>query len=87
MSKSETAGEISEEITESMSWRHLIPVDSWAKECHDTSDEYFDARVWNMDSEKHLEAALDVEVARDQPREERVGLLNQRLAEIRGGEP
>lgn len=65
MSKSETAGEISEDITESMSWRHLIPVDSWAQRCHDTSFEYFDVRVWNMDSEKHLKAALDVEIERD----------------------
>jgi len=49
---------------------------------HDTDPEYFDARVRNMDSERHLRAALDVEVARDNPRPDRVGLLNQRLAEI-----
>ena len=36
-----------------------------------------------MDSERHLRAALDVEVSRDAPRRERVALLNQRLAEVR----
>jgi hypothetical protein len=71
-----------EQLADTYSWRHLIAVDRWAQACHDTDPEYFDARVRNMDSERHLRAALDVEVARDEPRPERVGLLNQRLAEV-----
>jgi hypothetical protein len=71
-----------EELTDALSWRHLIPPERWAQQCHDTAFEYFDARVRNMDSERHLTAALDVEVARDDPRPDRVGLLNQRLAEV-----
>lgn len=83
MSKSATSGEISaEDVTEEKSWRHLIPVDSWAEQCHDTSPEYFDARVRNMDSERHLKAGLNREVARDEPRPDRVALFNQRLQEV-----
>lgn len=82
MTKSESPSEISQVVTESSSWRHLIPVDSWAEQCHDTSEEYFDARVRNMDSERHLEAGLDREVKRGEPRKERVALFNQRLQEV-----
>jgi len=71
-----------EQLAEQYSWRHLIDPERWARECHDTAPEYFDARVRNMDSTRHLNAALDVEVARDEPRPERVGLLNQRLAAV-----
>jgi len=72
-----------ETITDATSWRHLISVDRWAQACHDTAPEYFEARVRNMDSQRHLRAALDVEVSRSSPRQERVALLNQRLAEVR----
>lgn len=71
-----------DELAEQYSWRHLIDPERWARECHDTDSEYFAARVRNMDSARHLRAALDVEVSRDAPRPERVGLLNQRLAEV-----
>ena len=87
MSKTAETSEVTTEmVTEELSWRHLIPVESWAEQCHDTSEEYFDARVRNMDSESHLEAGLDREVERDDPRPERVALFNQRLHEVRGGE-
>lgn len=64
------------------SWRHQIAVDRWAQACHDTKSEYFEARVQNMTSQQHLRAAPNVEVSRDEPRPERVGLLNRRLAAI-----
>jgi len=89
MSKVESTDESAtrdvDDVTSEYSWRHMIDVDRWAGSCADTTWEYFEARVLNMPSEKHLERALQVEVARDQPRPERVGLINQRLAEIRGG--
>ena len=72
-----------ETITDATSWRQLSSVDRWAQACHDTAPEYCEARVRNMDSQRHLRAALDVEVSRSSPRQERVALLNQRLAEVR----
>ena len=71
-----------DELAASGSWRHLIDPERWARECHDTAPAYFEARARNMDSERHLNAALDVEVARDEPRQERIALLNQRLAAV-----
>jgi hypothetical protein len=71
-----------DELAEQCSWRHLIAVDRWAQACHDTDGEFFEARVRNMDSERHLRAALDIEVAREEPRQDRIALLNQRLAEV-----
>jgi hypothetical protein len=71
-----------DELADAYTWRHLIPVDRWAQACHDTAPEYFDARVRNMDSERHLRAAPDVEVGRDEPRRDRIALLNQRLAAL-----
>lgn len=64
------------------SWRHMIPPESWAQQCHDTSMEYFLARVRVMDSAEHLRAALDREVNRDEPRPDRVGKINKRLQEV-----
>ena len=70
------------EITADTSWRTLIAPERWAQACHDTAPEYFDARVRNMDSERHLRAALDVETDRDDPRRERIGTINQQLAAL-----
>jgi len=73
-----------EPVTDATSWRHAIRVGRWGQACHDTSAEYFEHRVRQMDSARHLRAALKIEVNRQDPRRERVALLNQRLAEVDG---
>jgi len=75
-----------DELAASGSWRHLIDPDRWAQACHDTAPDYFRARVRNMDSERHLRAALDVEAARAEPRSERIATINQRLAALQDDE-
>jgi len=74
------------ELAASGSWRHLINPDRWAQACHDTTPDYFDARVRNMDSERHLRAALDAEAEREEPRSERIATINQRIAALQDDE-
>jgi hypothetical protein len=64
-------------------WRELITPERWAEQTRDTSWGYFEPRVENMASEEHLVAALNQEVSRDAPREDRVATLNKRLSEVR----
>ena len=75
-----------DELAGSGSWRHLIDPDRWGRECADTSDDYFEARVRNMDSDRHLKAALDAEAARENPRLERIGTINQQRAALSDNE-
>lgn len=79
---SQTA-EVSAEDVGVTEWRQLIPPSRWARACLDTSDEYFKARVRVMDSEEHLQLALEFEVSIEETRSDRVALLNKRLQEVR----
>ena len=73
-------------VAGSGSWRHLIDPERWARECRDTSIDYFEARVRNMDSDRHLQAALDAEAAREEPRPARIATINQQRAAIQDNE-
>ena len=73
-------------VAGSGSWRHLIDPERWARECAQTSENYFEARVRNMDSDRHLAAALDAEAARDDARPERIATINQQRAAIQDDE-
>ena len=73
-------------VAGSGSWRQLIAPERWAQACADTSREYFEARVRNMDSDRHLKAALDAEAAREEPRAERIALINHQRATLQDDE-
>ena len=69
-------------VAGSGSWRHLIDPERWARVCVETSEDYYRARVRNMDSDRHLAAALDAEAAREEPRAERIATINQQRAAL-----
>ena len=62
------------------------PAGIFARETADTSDEYAEARIKNTDDAEYLKAMIEVEADRDEPRQYRIGWMNQRLAEVRDGE-
>lgn len=82
MSESHDPNEISAEDLGLHSWRQMIPPTRWAHEVHDTSMEYFQARIRVMDSEEHLRAAVRREADRDKPRKNRISKLNNRVQEV-----
>lgn len=59
------------------------PAGVFARETRDTSDEYAEHRIKNTDDPDYLAAMLTQEAARDDPRQQRIGWINQRLAEVR----
>ena len=59
------------------------PAGIFARETADTSDEYAEARIKNTDDAEYLRAMIEVEADRDEPRRQRIGWMNQRLAEVR----
>ena len=68
-----------------MSNHRRPPPGIFARETRDTSDEYAEHRIKNTDDPEYLTAMIEVEAARDDPRQERIAQMNQRLAEVRDG--
>jgi hypothetical protein len=66
-----------------MTTRTRPPPGIFARETRDTSDEYAEHRIKNTDNPEYLTAMIEVEAARDDPRQERIAQMNQRLAEVR----
>ena len=62
------------------------PAGIFARETADTSDEYAEHRIKNTDDPEYLKAMIEVEAGRDEPRRQRIGWMNQRLAVVRDGE-
>ena len=69
-----------------MSNHRRPPPGIFARETRDTSDEYAEHRIKNTDDPEYLTAMIKVEAARDDPRQERIAQMNQRLAEVRNGD-
>jgi hypothetical protein len=63
--------------------RRRKPPSVFARETADTSDEYAEHRIKNCDDAEHLNAIIEVEVERDDPRRDRIGWANERLQEVR----
>jgi hypothetical protein len=62
--------------------RRRPPAATFALRTRDTSDEYAESRIKNTDSADYLDAILQKEVARDNPRQQRIAWINQRRREI-----
>jgi hypothetical protein len=60
------------------------PAGIFARETRDTSDEYAEARIKNTDDPEYLTAMIEAEADRDDPRQYRIGWMNERLQEVRG---
>jgi hypothetical protein len=58
------------------------PPSTFALSTRDTSDEYARARIENTTDPAYLTAILDKEVARDEPRQKRIGWINQQRKQI-----
>ena len=69
-----------------MSNHRRPPPGIFARETRDTSDEYAEHRIKNTDAPEYLTAMIEVEAARDDPRQERIAQMNQRLAEVSNGD-
>jgi len=69
-----------------MTTRTRPPADAFARVTRDTSDEYATHRIENTDDPDYLAAMLTAETARATPRQERIAMINQRIAEVRDGE-
>ena len=66
-----------------MTARTRPPAAQFGRETRDTSDAYATHRIQNTDDPDYLAAMLTAETARDDPRQERIAQINQRLAEVR----
>jgi hypothetical protein len=60
------------------------PAPVYALHTRDTSDEYAEHRIKNIDDPEYLRAIIEAEAARDDPRRQRIGWANERLAEVDG---
>lgn len=66
-----------------MSNHRRPPAGIFARETRDTSDEYAEHRIKNTNNPEYLRKMIEVEADRDDPRQHRIAMMNQRLAEVR----